>query len=227
MTKVKEIYPSCWQSRRCSGLRSALGACRAAPWRGDAVGWHILGGNKGKLPRRVSVHRGLSIMCGAMLSLSSEPTMPIRRSALHPERRATLVGHGHGIASGHRQHDLAFSLFATEWDQTPGAVQAHMLMLQTQLHELQQQRHQIQQQVDTLQGRLDKTSKTSISRHRPTRLSQSPRVVPPRANGEHARDIRVLEGPCWSRLPYNTCIRRFVPVARVRLASPRYTTPIR
>src|SRR5262249_46858221 len=61
----------------------------------------------------VSVHRGLSIMCGAMLSLSSEPTMPIRRSELHPERWATLVGYGNGIASGHQQHDLAFSLFAT------------------------------------------------------------------------------------------------------------------
>jgi hypothetical protein len=61
----------------------------------------------------VSVHRGLSIMCIAMLSLSSEPTMPIRRSELHPERWATLVGYGNGSASGHRQHDLAFSLFAT------------------------------------------------------------------------------------------------------------------
>ena len=36
---------------KCSGLRSALGACRSVPWRGDAVGWHVLGGNKGKLPR--------------------------------------------------------------------------------------------------------------------------------------------------------------------------------
>jgi hypothetical protein len=36
-------------------------------------------------------------MCGAMLSLSSEPTMPIRRSERHPERRATLVGYGNGI----------------------------------------------------------------------------------------------------------------------------------
>jgi len=35
----------------CSGLRAALGACRPAPWRGDAVGWHVLGGDKGKLPR--------------------------------------------------------------------------------------------------------------------------------------------------------------------------------
>ena len=52
-------------------------------------------------------------MCGATLSLSSEPTMPIRRSELHPERWATLAGYGHGIASGHQLHDLAFSLCAT------------------------------------------------------------------------------------------------------------------
>lgn len=55
----------------------------------------------------------------------------------------------------------SFPFSHTEWDQTPGAVQAHMLMLHTQLHELQQQHHQLQHQVDTLQGRLDKTSNTS------------------------------------------------------------------
>src|SRR4030095_10996123 len=47
----KGISASCWLSKKCSGLRSALGACRPAPWRGDAVGWHVLGGDKGKLPR--------------------------------------------------------------------------------------------------------------------------------------------------------------------------------
>ena len=47
------------------------------------------------------------------------------------------------------------------WEQTPDAVQAHVLTLQTQLHALQQQHRQLQHQVDTLQGRLDKTSKTS------------------------------------------------------------------
>src|SRR2546428_12933345 len=55
----------------------------------------------------------------------------------------------------------SFPFSYTEWDQTPGAVQAHMLTLQTHLHELQQQHRQLQQQVDALQGRLDKTSKTS------------------------------------------------------------------
>jgi hypothetical protein len=28
-----------------------FGACRPTPWRGDAVGWHVLGGDKGKLSR--------------------------------------------------------------------------------------------------------------------------------------------------------------------------------
>src|SRR5262245_43930281 len=59
-------------------------------------------------------------MCGAMLSLSSGPTMPIRRSELQPEQSATLVGYGNGIASGHRQHDLASSLFATGIGANPG-----------------------------------------------------------------------------------------------------------
>ena len=54
-----------------------------------------------------------------------------------------------------------FPFSQTEWDQTPGAVQAHVLTLHTQLHALQQQHHQLQQQVDTLQGRLNTTSKTS------------------------------------------------------------------
>src|SRR5262245_28573544 len=31
---------------------SALGACKSAAWRGDAVGWHGLLGDKGKLPWR-------------------------------------------------------------------------------------------------------------------------------------------------------------------------------
>src|SRR6266446_7314827 len=51
LERGKGISASCWPSRRCSGLRSALGACRPAPWRGYAVGWHVLGGDKGKLPR--------------------------------------------------------------------------------------------------------------------------------------------------------------------------------
>ena len=54
-----------------------------------------------------------------------------------------------------------FPLSLQAWEQTPDAVQAHVLMLQTQLHALQQQHRQLQHQVDTLQGRLDKTSKTS------------------------------------------------------------------
>ena len=51
-TRGKEIFASCRPRSRCSGSRSALGACRPTPWRGDAVGWHVLGGNKVKLPRR-------------------------------------------------------------------------------------------------------------------------------------------------------------------------------
>ena len=55
----------------------------------------------------------------------------------------------------------SFPFSHTEWDQTLGAVQVHMLTLHTQLYALQQQQHQLQHQVDTLQGRLDKTSKTA------------------------------------------------------------------
>ncbi|MGE3541541.1 MAG: IS66 family transposase [Candidatus Tectimicrobiota bacterium] len=54
-----------------------------------------------------------------------------------------------------------FPFSQTEWDHTPGAVQAHLLTLHTQLLALQQQQQQLQQQVDTLQGRLNTTSKTS------------------------------------------------------------------
>ena len=48
----------------------------------------------------------------------------------------------------------SFPFSQQAWDQTPFAVQDHMLTLQTQLHELQQQ-------VDLLQGRVDKTSRNS------------------------------------------------------------------
>jgi transposase len=54
-----------------------------------------------------------------------------------------------------------FPFSQTAWDQTPGAVQNHLLELSTQLSALQQQQQQLQKQVDALQGRLDKTSKTS------------------------------------------------------------------
>jgi transposase len=66
-----------------------------------------------------------------------------------------------GSSSTDGTQSWSFPFSHTEWDQTPGAVQAHMLTLQTQLDALQQQHHQLQHQVDTLQGRLDKTSKTS------------------------------------------------------------------
>jgi transposase len=55
----------------------------------------------------------------------------------------------------------SFSFSQAEWDQTPAAVQTHLLALQTQLHDLQQQYQQLQIQVDQLQGRVDQTSKTS------------------------------------------------------------------
>ena len=51
-TRGKGISASCWPSSRCSGARSARGGCTSAAWRGYAVGWHVLGGDKGKLPRR-------------------------------------------------------------------------------------------------------------------------------------------------------------------------------
>jgi transposase len=55
----------------------------------------------------------------------------------------------------------SFPFSQTDWDQTPSAVQTHLLSLQAQLHDLQQQHHQLHNQVDLLQGRLDQTSKTS------------------------------------------------------------------
>ena len=55
----------------------------------------------------------------------------------------------------------SFPFSQAEWDQTPGAVQAHLFALQTQLGDLQQQYHQLQLQVDQLQGRVDQTSNTS------------------------------------------------------------------
>jgi transposase len=54
-----------------------------------------------------------------------------------------------------------FPFSETEWEQTPGAVQVHLLALQTQLQDLQQQHQQLQIQVDQLQGRLNQTSTTS------------------------------------------------------------------
>jgi len=54
-----------------------------------------------------------------------------------------------------------FPLSQKDWEQTPGAVQTHLLTLQTQLDALQQQRQTLQIQVDHLQGRVDQTSQTS------------------------------------------------------------------
>ena len=54
-----------------------------------------------------------------------------------------------------------FPFSETEWEQTPGAVQVHLLALHTQLQDLQQQHQQLQIQVDQLQGRLHQTSTTS------------------------------------------------------------------
>ena len=80
----------------------------------------------------------------------------------------------------------SFPFSPTEWDHTPGAVQAHLLTLQTQLHALQQQHHQLQQQVDTLQGRLDKTSKTSSK----PPSSDSPFTKPARRSSSGKRGAR-------------------------------------
>ena len=79
-----------------------------------------------------------------------------------------------------------FPFSHTEWDQTPDAVQAHVLTLHTQLYELQQQHHQLQQQVDTLQGRLDKTSQTS----RKPPSSDSPFTKPTRRPSSGKRGAR-------------------------------------
>ena len=54
-----------------------------------------------------------------------------------------------------------FPFSPTDWEQTPGAVQAHLVALQTQLQDLHQQHQQLQIQVDQLQGRLHQTSTTS------------------------------------------------------------------
>src|SRR5439155_2469191 len=80
----------------------------------------------------------------------------------------------------------SFPFSHTEWDQTPDAVQAHVLTLQTQLDALQQQHHQVQQQVDTLEGRLDKTSKTS----RKPPSSDSPFTKPTRRPSSGKRGAR-------------------------------------
>jgi transposase len=80
----------------------------------------------------------------------------------------------------------SFPFSHTEWDHTPGAVQAHLLTLQTQLHALQQQQHQLQQQVDTLQGRLDNTSQTSSK----PPSSDSPFPKPTRRSSSGKRGAR-------------------------------------
>jgi transposase len=48
-----------------------------------------------------------------------------------------------------------------EWDQTPSAVQAHVVAQGMNLHTLEAQIQQLQHQLDQLQGRLDQTSSTS------------------------------------------------------------------
>ncbi len=48
-----------------------------------------------------------------------------------------------------------------DWDQTPSAVQAHLVAQDTKRHLLETQLQQMPQQVDQLQGRLDQTSSTS------------------------------------------------------------------
>lgn len=54
---------------------------------------------------------------------------------------------------------IAFS--QSDWEQTPRAVQAHLVAQDAELHTLKTQLQQLQQQVDQLQGRLDQTSSTS------------------------------------------------------------------
>jgi transposase len=48
-----------------------------------------------------------------------------------------------------------------DWDQTPSAVQAHLVPQDAELHTLKSQLQQLQQQVDQLQGRLDQTLSAS------------------------------------------------------------------
>src|SRR2546425_1234676 len=76
-------------------------------------------------------------------------------SSLNPSRRPRV---GMMIASTPAENPTwDFPFAQTEWEQTPGAVQAHLLALQTQLQDLQQQHQQLQLQVDQLQGRLHHT----------------------------------------------------------------------
>jgi hypothetical protein len=120
----------------------------------------------------------------------------------------------------------SFPFSPMEWDHTPGAVQAHLLTLQTQLHALQQQHHQLNRSIHC-KGGWTKPPQPPVNRPRPMRLSPNPRVAPPPANAGHARAIRGLARSCWSRRTSNTCIRHRVPVARGRLAAPRSPTPSR
>jgi transposase len=55
----------------------------------------------------------------------------------------------------------SFPFSQAEWDQTPGTVQTHLLVLQTQRNDLLKQHQALQIQVDQLQGCVDQTSQTS------------------------------------------------------------------
>ena len=80
-----------------------------------------------------------------------------------------------------------------EWDQTPSAVQAHLIVQDTNLHALQAQLEQLQQQVDQLQGRLDQTSSTSSNPPHRIRPLKSVSPVNPRASEVGKRAMRVTQ----------------------------------
>jgi transposase len=65
------------------------------------------------------------------------------------------------VATQAENSTWTFPFSQEEWEQTPGAVQIHLLTLQTQLDALHQQHQALQLQVDHLQGRVEKTSQTS------------------------------------------------------------------
>src|SRR6266481_16402 len=80
----------------------------------------------------------------------------------------------------------SFPFSQAEWDQTPVAVQTHLVALHTQLQDLHQQHQQLQIQVDQLQGRVNQTSQTSSK----PPSSDSPFKKPARGNASGKRGGR-------------------------------------
>src|SRR6266446_5730500 len=96
---------------------------------------------------------------------------------------------GLGIMTASTQAETttgSFPFSQAEWDQTPVAVQTHLVALHTQLQDLHQQHQQLQIQVDQLQGRVNQTSQTSSK----PPSSDSPFKKPARGNASGKRGGR-------------------------------------